>query len=93
MARIAIYDTTLRDGTQAEDVAFTLDDKLRIAAELDDCGISYVEGGWPGSNPRDEEFFARVRKLKLKQARVAAFGSTRRANVAAAVDLNLRQLL
>ena len=93
MARIQIYDTTLRDGTQAEDVAFTLDDKLRIAAELDDCGIGYVEGGWPGSNPRDEEFFARVRKLKLKQARVAAFGSTRRANVAAADDLNLRQLL
>jgi len=93
MARIQIYDTTLRDGTQAEDVAFTLDDKLRIAADLDDCGISYVEGGWPGSNPRDEEFFARVHKLKLKQARVAAFGSTRRANVAAADDLNLRQLL
>ena len=93
MARIKIYDTTLRDGTQAEDVAFTLDDKLRLAAELDDCGISYVEGGWPGSNPRDEEFFARVRKLKLKHARVAAFGSTRRANVAAADDLNLRQLL
>ena len=93
MQRIRIYDTTLRDGTQAEDVAFTLDDKLRIAAELDDCGISYVEGGWPGSNPRDEEFFARVRKLKLKQARVAAFGSTRRANVAATDDLNLRQLL
>jgi 2-isopropylmalate synthase len=93
MARIQIYDTTLRDGTQAEDVAFTLDDKLRLVAELDDCGISYVEGGWPGSNPRDEEFFARVRKLKLKQARIAAFGSTRRANVAAADDLNLRQLL
>src|SRR5262245_393776 len=93
MTRIAIYDTTLRDGTQAEDVAFTLDDKLRIAEELDACGISYIEGGWPGSNPRDEEFFARVRKLKLGKARVAAFGSTRRANVAAADDLNLRQLL
>ena len=93
MARIYVYDTTLRDGTQAEDVAFTLDDKLRIAEELDACGINYIEGGWPGSNPRDEEFFARVRKLKLKQARVAAFGSTRRANVAAADDLNLRQLL
>jgi 2-isopropylmalate synthase len=93
MARIHLYDTTLRDGTQAEDVAFTLDDKLRVAVELDDCGISYVEGGWPGSNPRDEEFFARARKLKLKHARVAAFGSTRRANVATADDLNLRQLL
>ena len=93
MKAITLYDTTLRDGTQAEDVAFTLEDKLRIAAELDDCGISYIEGGWPGSNPRDEEFFAAARKLKLKRARIAAFGSTRRANVAAADDLNLRQLL
>jgi 2-isopropylmalate synthase len=93
MTRIHLYDTTLRDGAQCEDVAFTLDDKLRIAEELDACGIAYIEGGWPGSNPRDEEFFARVRKLHLQQARVAAFGSTRRATVAAADDLNLRQLL
>jgi 2-isopropylmalate synthase len=93
MARIFLYDTTLRDGTQAEDVAFTLDDKLRVAEELAASGIAYIEGGWPGSNPRDEEFFARVRKLNLGQARVAAFGSTRRANVAPAEDLNLRQLL
>jgi 2-isopropylmalate synthase len=93
MTRIHLYDTTLRDGTQAEDVAFTLEDKLRVAQELDDCGISYVEGGWPGSNPRDAEFFAQVRKLNLRHARVAAFGSTRRANVAAADDANLRQLL
>ena len=93
MTRINLYDTTLRDGAQSEDVAFTLDDKLRVAEELDACGISYIEGGWPGSNPRDEEFFARVKKLNLRQARVAAFGSTRRANVAAADDLNLRQLL
>jgi 2-isopropylmalate synthase len=91
--RIAIYDTTLRDGSQSEDVAFTLEDKLRLAAELDAGGVSYIEGGWPGSNPRDEEFFAAVRKLKLTQAKVAAFGSTRRANMAAAEDLNLRQLL
>ncbi|HET8697564.1 MAG TPA: citramalate synthase, partial [Gammaproteobacteria bacterium] len=93
MARIFLYDTTLRDGTQAEDVAFTLDDKLRVAEELAASGVAYIEGGWPGSNPRDEEFFARVRKLSLGQARVAAFGSTRRANVAPADDLNLRQLL
>jgi 2-isopropylmalate synthase len=93
MTRIHLYDTTLRDGTQAEDVAFTLEDKLRVAQQLDDCGIRYIEGGWPGSNPRDEEFFVAVRKLKLKRARVAAFGSTRRANVTAADDLNLRQLL
>jgi 2-isopropylmalate synthase len=93
MTRIAIYDTTLRDGSQSEDVAFTLEDKLRVAAELDACGVSYIEGGWPGSNPRDEEFFAAARKLELAHARIAAFGSTRRANVTAADDLNLRQLL
>lgn len=74
-------------------MAFTLEDKLLIVEALDASGIAYIEGGWPGSNPRDEEFFARVRKLGLKHARVAAFGSTRRASVAAADDLNLRQLL
>jgi len=93
MSRIDLYDTTLRDGTQSEDVAFTLEDKLRIVEELDDCGIAYIEGGWPGSNPRDEEFFARLKRMSLKHARIAAFGSTRRANVAASDDLNLRQLL
>ncbi len=93
MKTIKLYDTTLRDGCQSEDVAFTLDDKLRVAELLDGCGIAYIEGGWPGSNPRDEEFFSAVRKLNLKRARVAAFGSTRRANVRAADDLNLRQLL
>jgi 2-isopropylmalate synthase len=92
-ARIQLYDTTLRDGAQSEDVSFTLDDKLRVAEMLDGCGIAYIEGGWPGSNPRDEEFFSAVKKLKLKRARIAAFGSTRRANVAVADDLNLRQLL
>ena len=91
--RIKLYDTTLRDGAQSEDVSFTLDDKLRVAELLDGCGIAYIEGGWPGSNPRDEEFFSAVRKLNLRRARVAAFGSTRRANVAVADDLNLRQLL
>ncbi len=93
MKRIALYDTTLRDGAQSEDVSFTLEDKLRLAAELDACGISYIEGGWPGSNPRDADFFKEVRKLKLAHARVSAFGSTRRANVAVTEDMNLRQLL
>lgn len=87
------YDTTLRDGAQSEDVSFTLDDKLRVAELLDGLGIAYIEGGWPGSNPRDEEFFRAVRKLKLGRAKIAAFGSTRRANVAVEDDLNLRQLL
>jgi 2-isopropylmalate synthase len=91
--KVKLYDTTLRDGCQSEDVAFTLDDKLRVAELLDGCGVAYIEGGWPGSNPRDEEFFSAVRKLNLRRAQVTAFGSTRRANVAAADDLNLRQLL
>jgi 2-isopropylmalate synthase len=91
--RIHFYDTTLRDGAQSEDVSFTLDDKLRVAELLDGLGIAYIEGGWPGSNPRDEEFFRAVRRLNLRRARVAAFGSTRRANIAVADDLNLRQLL
>ncbi len=93
MKRIALYDTTLRDGCQSEDVSFTLEDKLRIAEKLDDFGITYIEGGWPGSNPRDEEFFSAVKKLHLKHARVAAFGSTRRANISAAEDFNIRLLL
>ncbi len=93
MKRIALYDTTLRDGCQSEDVSFTLDDKLRIAEKLDEFGIDFIEGGWPGSNPRDEEFFHAVKKLHLRHAKVAAFGSTRRANIAAADDLNIRLLL
>jgi 2-isopropylmalate synthase len=92
-AKIHLYDTTLRDGAQSEDVSFTLDDKLRVAELLDSLGIAYIEGGWPGSNPRDEEFFRAVRALNLEHARIAAFGSTRRANVAVEDDLNLRQLL
>jgi 2-isopropylmalate synthase len=93
MSRIDLYDTTLRDGCQSEDVAFTLEDKLRIVEQLDVCGIAYIEGGWPGSNPRDAEFFARVKRMSLKHAKITAFGSTRRANIAVADDLNLRQLL
>ncbi|MFN8543450.1 MAG: citramalate synthase [Candidatus Binatia bacterium] len=89
MRRIHLYDTTLRDGCQSEDVAFTLDDKLRIVERLDDLGIHYVEGGWPGSNPRDEEFFRAVRRLTLRHAKVAAFGATRRAGVRTDQDRNL----
>jgi 2-isopropylmalate synthase len=90
---IEIYDTTLRDGTQAEDIAFTVEDKLRIAARLDDFGVRYIEGGWPGSNPRDEAFFEAAKQLHLKQARLAAFGSTRRAGVKPGDDANLQMLL
>jgi len=90
---IQIYDTTLRDGCQAEDIALTLEDKLRIAERLDDLGVRYIEGGWPGSNPRDEAFFVAVKRLKLKQARVAAFGATCRAGGRASEDRNLQALL
>ena len=75
---IELFDTTLRDGTQGEGVNLSVDDKLRIAAKLDDFGINIIEGGWPGSNPRDQEFFKRSRVLKLKQAKICAFGSTAR---------------
>jgi 2-isopropylmalate synthase len=93
MARIFVYDTTLRDGTQGEHVSLTLEDKLRIATRLDEFRIDYIEGGWPGSNPKDSEFFARARDLDLYHARLAAFGSTRRAGVSAENDEGLRTLL
>src|SRR5690349_7531142 len=75
--RIQTFDTTLRDGTQGEAISFSVDDKLAIAAKLDELGIDYVEGGWPGSNPKDKEFFARARDLSLRHARLTAFGATR----------------
>ena len=77
MKKIQIYDTTLRDGSQGEDISFSVDDKLHIARKLDDLGVDYIEGGWPGSNLKDMAFFHRVSELPLKNARVAAFGSTR----------------
>jgi 2-isopropylmalate synthase len=90
MKKIQVYDTTLRDGAQSEDISFTVDDKLRITELLDDLGVHYVEGGWPGSNPRDEEYFRAVKRLGLRHARIAAFGSTRRAGVRASEDRNLQ---
>jgi 2-isopropylmalate synthase len=90
---VEIYDTTLRDGAQAEDIAFSVEDKLRIVQKLDELGIHYIEGGWPGANPRDVEFFKKVQDLQLKTSRVVAFGSTRRADHSAADDPNLQALL
>jgi 2-isopropylmalate synthase len=75
--KILTFDTTLRDGTQGEGLSFSVDDKLMVAQKLDALGIDYVEGGWPGSNPRDKEFFIRARDLKLEHARLTAFGATR----------------
>jgi len=94
MARIHIYDTTLRDGAQFEGISFTVKDKLRIAQKLDELNVDYIEGGWPGSNPKDDEFFrVACGELKLKKARLVAFGSTRRANSPAAKDPVIRNLL
>ena len=93
MQQITLYDTTLRDGTQGEEISYSVEDKLRIARRLDEFGIHYIEGGWPGSNPKDMEFFQKARTLKLKQAKIAAFGSTRRAKNSAQDDPNLNALL
>jgi 2-isopropylmalate synthase len=90
---IMLYDTTLRDGTQGEAVTLTLQDKLRIAQILDEFGIHMIEGGWPGSNPKDVEFFVEARKLNLKHAQIAAFGSTHRPSLTADQDENLRLLV
>ena len=78
---LRLYDTTLRDGTQREGLSLSVEDKVKIATALDRLGVSYIEGGWPGSNPKDGEFFRRIRGVPLVHAKVAAFGSTRRANV------------
>lgn len=90
---VFIYDTTLRDGTQGEGVSFSAADKILLAEKMDAFGVDYIEGGWPGSNPRDMEFFAKAQNLKLKHARIAAFGSTCRAKVKAAEDPQLQTLL
>jgi 2-isopropylmalate synthase len=90
---IEIYDTTLRDGAQGEGLAYSVEDKLKIARCLDELGVTYIEGGWPGANPKDVEFFERARTLDLKHAQLAAFGSTRRANVNVAEDVVVRGLL
>src|SRR5579871_5264472 len=91
--RIHTFDTTLRDGTQGEAVSFSVDDKLIIAQRLDELGIDYIEGGWPGSNPKDREFFSRAKDLKLKHAKLTAFGSTRFAKNPVDHDPNVRALL
>lgn len=93
MSQIRLYDTTLRDGTQAEDVSFLVADKIRIAQLLDELGIHYIEGGWPGSNPKDIAFFKDIKKVQLKQAKIAAFGSTRRAKTTPDKDNNIRTLI
>ena len=90
---VEIYDTTLRDGTQGEGVSFSVADKLRVAEKLDAFGVHYVEGGWPGSNPKDIEFFKEAAKRKWKNVQIAAFGSTRRKKIDAKDDPQVKLLI
>ena len=90
---IEIYDTTLRDGSQAEDVSFSVEDKVRIALKLDELGVHFIEGGWPGANPKDIEFFQIIKTTPLQQAKIVAFGSTRKAKNSRKDDPTLQALL
>lgn len=92
MKKILIYDTTLRDGAQTEGISYSLSDKVRVARELDNLGVDYVEGGWP-SNTKDRELFKELKKKQLKNSKLVAFGSTRRANEKAANDSNIKSLV
>ena len=93
MKKIEIYDTTLRDGTQGEGISFSSLDKIKIALRLDKLGVAYIEGGWPGSNPKDMEFFAKIRNIPLKKAKISAFGSTRKGNIKVEKDFNIKALM
>lgn len=93
MKNIELYDTTLRDGAQSEGISFSVADKLKICEKLDELGIGFIEGGWPGANPKDMEFFRKAKSLRLKNAKIVAFGSTRHANTRPERDKVLRGLL
>jgi len=93
MSIVQLYDTTLRDGAQQEGISFSVEDKLKICQKLDELGIDFIEGGWPGSNPKDIEFFARQQELCLKHATLVGFGSTRHSGCSAEEDANLQALL
>ena len=92
-SRVVLYDTTLRDGTQREGLIVSLADKIKIARRLDEFGFAYIEGGWPGSNPKDVDFFAAARSIEWKNAKLAAFGSTRHKNNRAETDPNLAAIV
>jgi 2-isopropylmalate synthase len=93
MNKIELYDTTLRDGAQSEGISFSVADKLKICSKLDELGVQFIEGGWPGANPKDLEFFMKVKSLKLRNSNIVAFGSTRYAKSRAASDKILKGLL
>ncbi|MBU4304240.1 MAG: citramalate synthase [Candidatus Omnitrophica bacterium] len=93
MRRVTVYDTTLRDGAQTEGISYSVNDKILIARKLDELGMDFIEGGWPGSNPKDMEFFQAISKERLKKAKIAAFGSTRRKDKTASKDANIKALV
>ncbi|MDD3653585.1 MAG: citramalate synthase [Desulfotomaculaceae bacterium] len=93
MQSVQIYDTTLRDGTQSEGISYSCEDKIKIAQRLDKIGFHYIEGGWPGSNPKDFDFFHRIQGIKMRQAKIAAFGSTRRPYTATENDASVKAIL
>ncbi len=93
MDKICLYDATLREGNQAEEISFSVEDKLRITRKLDDIGIDFIEGGWPSSNPKDFNYFKEVKSLKLKHSIVTAFGSTAKPGILIEQDINLNDLL
>src|SRR5690606_24654746 len=93
MTTVAIYDTTLRDGTQREGISLSVADKIRITKLLDDLGVAYIEGGWPGSNPKDATYFEQVKTLRLKHAKIAAFSYTCRKDTRPEDDANIQMLV
>ncbi len=93
MSKVKLYDTTLRDGAQGEGISYSVTDKIRIAEELDKLGIPYIEGGWPGANPKDMEFYLMMRKRQLKNAQLVAFGSTKRPQIKITEDSNIKGIL
>ncbi len=93
MEKIVVYDTTLRDGSQTEGISFSVEDKLKITEKLNELGVHYIEGGWPGSNPKDKQYFKFVKQHKPTVSKIVAFGSTRRSNIKSSDDVNLRELI
>jgi len=91
--KVEIYDTTLRDGAQTQGISFSVPDKIRIAEKLDELGVDFIEGGWPGANPKDVDFFKQAKKLKLRNSKLVAFGSTRRAGTDVSKDATMKGLL
>src|SRR4030042_6720108 len=93
VTRVKLYDTTLRDGAQQEGISFSVADKLKIVSKLDELGIHFIEGGWPGGNPKDTELFNKLKNIHLQNSQLVAFGSTRHPNAKVKEDVNLNSLI